>query len=171
LRPLPALVVRQAIEENYGADHERAALLAQLSGGRIGWAIQAAKDESMLTQRTEWLDRLEEAIGLSRVGRFALAESLSKDKPLLFSVLDLWLSYWRDALLLANAAITPITNRDRRHALDQISLGVKVDEIYKTIKAIDRTSRYVDQNVNTRLAVEVLMLDLPRLRLLAAPPG
>jgi hypothetical protein len=37
--------------------------------------------------------------------------------------------------------------------------------------AIRRTTRYVEQNVNARLALEVLMLDLPRLRLLQAPPG
>jgi hypothetical protein len=39
------------------------------------------------------------------------------------------------------------------------------------LAAIQRTSSYVAQNVNARLAVEVLMLDLPRLQLVAAPPG
>lgn len=171
LRPLPGILVRQTLEEQYHLDHERAALLSQLSGGRLGWAIRAAADDGMLTQRNDWLRQLEEALGMSRVGRFLLAENLSRDRGRLIDMLELWLSYWRDALLLAHATVTPITNRDHDHALRQIAISVKLDDILKAINAIQRTATYLEANVNTRLALEVLMLDLPRIRLLPAPPS
>jgi DNA polymerase-3 subunit delta' len=171
LRPLPVALVRRTLEGQYHLKADQAALISQLSGGRLGWAIRAAADESLLTQRSEWLRQLEDALGMTRVGRFALAERLSRDKPALSAILDLWLSYWRDALLLTHATVTPITNRDHDHALRQIATTLKLDDILKAIHAIQRTSRYLEANVNTRLAVEVLMLDLPRLRLMSAPPG
>jgi DNA polymerase-3 subunit delta' len=171
LRPLPATIIRQALETHWQIEPDRAALLAQLSGGRMGWAVRAAADESLLAQRAALLDMLEKALGLSRVGRFALAESLSKDREALLAALDLWQSYWRDVLLLIHSTVTPATNRDRRHALEQIAGTVKVEDVQRTLAAIQRTGRYVAQNVNARLAVEVLMLDLPRLQLLPAPPG
>jgi DNA polymerase-3 subunit delta' len=171
LRPLPATVIRQALETRWQVEPGQAALLAQLCGGRLGWAVRAAADESLLAQRAALLDLLEKAMGASRVGRFALAESLSKDREALPVALDLWQSYWRDVLLLAHSTVTPVTNRDRRHALEQIAGTIKVGDVQRTLAAIQRTSRYVAQNVNARLAVEVLMLDLPRLQLVAAPPG
>ncbi|MEP7284486.1 MAG: DNA polymerase III subunit delta' [Chloroflexota bacterium] len=170
LRTLPAPTIRRALEEHYQLDTERATLLAQLSGGRMGWAIRATADESLLEERSQLLNILEEALTQSRIGRFALAESLSKDKPTLFRALELWQTYWRDVLLLSHSTATPIANRDRRHTLQQIAVGVKTEDVQCVFAAIQRTTQYVDQNVNPRLALEVLMLDLPRVKLFAAPP-
>lgn len=171
LRPLPTTLVRQALESRWQVEPERAALLAQLSGGRIGWAVRAAEDESVLIERSEALDMLEKAIGQSRVGRFVLSDALSKQKESLGSILELWQTYWRDVLLLSHSTVTPITNRDRRHALEQLAVAVSVEDVQRALNAIQRTIRYLDQNANTRLALDVLMLDIPHLQLVAAPPG
>ncbi|MCC7209175.1 MAG: DNA polymerase III subunit [Anaerolineae bacterium] len=171
LRPLPTPVVRHALEAQFGADPERAALLAQLSGGRMGWAVRALQDESLLDRRNEWIEKLENALGMTRAGRFALAEALSRDKSALEPLLDLWQSYWRDAMLLGYSATTPITNRDRQNSLGQIARSISVDEAHHALTAIRRTQRYLKQNVNPRLALDVLMLDMPRVRVYPAPPG
>jgi DNA polymerase-3 subunit delta' len=171
LRVLPAALIRRALEERWQVEPEHAALLAQLSGGRIGWAVRAAADESLLTQRSELLDLLENAIGQSHVGRFMLVEPLSRDKGSITTAMELWQSYWRDVLLVSHSTVTPVSNRDRRHALEQIAAAVKTEDVQRVMNAIRRTARYVDQNVNARLALEVLMLDLPQLQLIPAPPG
>ena len=113
---------------------------------------------------------MDHALGESRIGRFGLAESLSKDKDTLRTALDLWQSYWRDVLLTIHSTTTPITNRDHRHAIQQIAVGVTVDDVQRVLSAIKRTALYIDENVNVRLTLEVLMLDLPRIKLVAAPP-
>src|SRR5690606_29191135 len=41
LRPALPAVVRDVLVDNFGAEPEQAALLARLSGGRVGWAISA----------------------------------------------------------------------------------------------------------------------------------
>ncbi|MBX3086636.1 MAG: DNA polymerase III subunit delta' [Anaerolineae bacterium] len=171
LRLLSASLVRKTLEEQYHLKQDKAALLGQLSGGRLGWAIRAAADESMLSQRDTWLKQLEDMLGMTRVGRFAMAESLSRDKKGIAAMLELWLSYWRDVMLLSHTTVTPITNRDHDHTLRQIAIHVRIDDVLKVMTAIQRTAKYLDANVNTRLALEVLMLDMPRLRLMPAPPG
>jgi DNA polymerase III subunit delta' len=170
LRPLPASLVRQALETHWQVEPERAALLAQLSAGRLGWAVRAAADEALLTERTGFLNILETAIGEWRVGRFALADALSKDKESLPVALEFWQSYWRDVLLLIHSTVTPITNRDRRHALEQLAVALSVEDVQRALAAVERTIRYVDQNVNVRLALDVMMLDIPWLQMVAAPP-
>jgi DNA polymerase-3 subunit delta' len=101
LRLLPPATIRQALEKDHKVAPEQVALVAQLSGGRMGWAVRATADETLLADRNNWLAKLEESLGLSRAGRFALAEPLSKDKSALLALLEIWQSYWRDALLLA----------------------------------------------------------------------
>lgn len=170
LRPLPSSVIRAALVERYTVEPERAALIAQLSGGRMGWALEVLKDENVLKQRAEWLAILERALGESRAARFEQARQLSEDRAGLPSLLALWQSYWRDALLLAHhAAVAAIINRDRSHALEQIARSVKAEEIYQALLAVRRTLRYLQANVNARLALDALMLELPRVRLVAAP--
>lgn len=171
LRPLPIALIRGALAEHWHVDAEKAALLAQLSAGRIGWAVRAAADETILAERAELLNILEKAIVGTRVGRFALAETLSKDKDMLPTVLELWQSYWRDVLLVLHSAVTPITNRDRQHTISQVATNVSAADAKRVLDAIYRTMRYVNQNVNVRLALEVLMLDMPRLQLIAALPS
>ncbi|MFQ3534888.1 MAG: DNA polymerase III subunit [Aggregatilineales bacterium] len=170
LRPLPAQVIREALVARYKVEPERAALIAQLSGGRMGWALEVLRDDGVLKQRAEWLNILERALSESRTMRFEQARQLSEDRAHLPTLLALWQSYWRDALLLAHhAAAAAITNRDRSHALEQIARSIKPEEIYRALLAVRRTLRYLQANVNTRLALDALMLELPRLRLLVAP--
>ncbi len=170
LRPLPTQAIREALVNRHNIEPDRAALLAQLSGGRMGWALDVLRDDSVLEQRTEWLDLLERALGESRAVRFDQARALSEDRANLPTLLALWQSYWRDALLLAHhTAAAAITNRDRRHALEQIARSVKTEETYQALLAVRRTLRYLQANVNARLALDALMLDLPHLRLIAAP--
>jgi len=172
LHPLPTATVRAELERRHVADGERATLLAQLSGGRLGWALEAAADESLLTDRTNALDALEMLLEQDRIGRFKYAEQLSaaahKDK--LPALLTLWQSYWRDVLLLISASHIGITNRDRKHTLAQLAAALHIEDAQRVLNAVQRTSNYLKQNVNTRLALEVLMLDLPHYKLLVAPP-
>jgi DNA polymerase-3 subunit delta' len=169
LRPLAAAQVRDALV-NQGVDSEKAVLLAQLSGGRLGWALQAAKDDSALETRNAALRALETLISADRVARFRFAEQAAQNKDGLPEMLAYWQNYWRDVLLSLEAARVGLTNRDHRHAIEQLTAALHVEDAQRALDAIGRTLKYIDQYVNPRLALEVLMLDLPRHKLLIAPP-
>jgi len=160
LRPLPVEVVRAALMTR-GAPPDTAQTLAQISGGRIGWAIRALADPAELAQRAEWLDLLETALQGTRRERFALVEKLSLEKTGLQTMLDFWVGYWRDALLIASGSRAPITNYDRQAALQALAERAGMGAVQHALDATRRTSQHLNKNVNTRLALEVLMLDYP----------
>ncbi|MBW4436412.1 MAG: DNA polymerase III subunit [Pleurocapsa minor GSE-CHR-MK-17-07R] len=165
LRPVDAGTIERVLTSVYGADPVHARLLAGLSGGRIGWAIRALADPDMLEGRTGALDQLEALIAAPRVGRFAAAEPLSKDKPALIAQLELWQTWWRDALLLTERADVPLANVDREQSLAEVTRYLSPEDVLKALQATRETIRLLNTtNANTRLALEVMLLDYPGLR-------
>ncbi len=163
LRPLPVETVRAALEQHWDAPHDQAQTLAQLSGGRIGWAIEAFENPEALEARGAALDTLETALHGNRRERFALVEGLSADKQTLLPLLETWQGFWRDILLIASGSRAPITNHDRAAALNDLAQWAGIDAAQQALQATRRTIDLLGKNVNTRLALEVLLLDYPGL--------
>lgn len=162
LRPLPLQELEEGLQVAWGIPPEQARLLAHLSGGRPGYAHQLYHQPESMEQRTAWLDDLHRLVAASHVDRFAYSESLSKDKDTLRSVMHVWLSYWRDVLLRAAGASNPLTNLDRSTEIEDLAARLGLWPAQKAIAAIERTFDLLDSNANTRLALDVLMLDFPR---------
>jgi DNA polymerase III subunit delta' len=163
LRPVLAAEVEAALL-THGADADKAALLAGIAGGRIGWALSALADETLLEQRTTALDLLENALGQGRAGRFALADDLAKEKLALYPLLELWASYWRDALHLSVGSEVSLANRDRAEHLRRLAGMIGQDNAVAALRATQQMIGTLDTNANVRLALEVMFLDYPGLR-------
>ncbi len=177
LRPVPVKVVKDALDEEYrrltasgvevpipvARTDTYTDLLAALSGGRIGWALNALRDPSILDQRRAALDLLEHCVNTTRVGRFAVADDLAKDRSALPPLLDLWLSYWRDLLLITEHSPTPITNIDRRESLDRLAHQVDARGALGALRATQHMIGLLATNANVRLALEIMFLDYPGL--------
>jgi len=161
LRPLSTAAVKEALISNWNAHPTRADLLAHLSNGRLGWAVRAHEDESLLARRDEHLDNLALLMSKGRVERLAYAADLSRDSNLVKEVLTLWLGWWRDVLLLASGSQATITNLDRKAMLHQQAGQVTIRQAQRLVAQLRSTTRNLDQNVNVRLALEVLLLSLP----------
>jgi DNA polymerase-3 subunit delta' len=163
LRPVATQQVHDTLTAHYNVEEAQATLLARLSSGRIGWAIGAAGNPETLEQREQALNMLEDIIGNNRKYRFDLAQDLSKDKDSLRILLELWMTYWRDLLLLTeNAPIKP-SNVDRQVSLEQMVYSVRPEDALKAIKATQTLIGYLNWNINVRLALEVMFLDYPGL--------
>ena len=163
LRPLPIDAVRAALERHWNAAPDQAQTLAQLSVGRIGWAIEALENPETLAQRHFALDTLEAALRGNRRARFALVESLPADRQTLLPLLETWQSFWRDVLILAGGSRSPITNQDRAASLHDLAQRAGLDAAQLALLATRRTIDFLGKNVNARLALEVLLLDYPGL--------
>ncbi len=164
LRPLPAAQVERALIERWGADPEQAALLAQLSGGRLGWAVNALAGDGELTFRDLALDDLERVLTESRVGRFQRAETMAKRKDDLRETLILWQAFWRDVVLIASESRVPPVNRDRRATLNRLAREIGLEEAQAALRATRAALDDLGKNVNTRLSLEVMLLDYPGLK-------
>jgi len=161
LRPLPLAQVKDALVARWGADPVQAELLAYLSGGRLGWAVRALADQALLARRAERLDDLVTLSAEGRVERLAYAAALSRDPALAREVLALWLGWWHDVLLLASGSQVNVTNVDRLAALRQQAGQVSLRQAQRMVARLRSIVNNLDQNVNLRLALEVLLLSLP----------
>lgn len=171
LRPVPAGSIAAALEAR-GETAERARLLAALSGGRPGLALRLASDQEALDLRSKQLDDLRRLLGASRAAQFAFAEALAgrrRDLELeakrreALSVLETWLSLWRDALLVASGAEVTLANPDRAAEAERLAESVGLEGARQALAAVDRTLDAVRRNANLQLALETLFLDLPRI--------
>jgi DNA polymerase-3 subunit delta' len=164
LRPLPINQVEQALLERQHIEPERARLLARLSGGRIGWALDVSSDEELLAQRNAQLQELLETLSRGRSARIELAGRLSRNDETTIEALDLWLSWWRDLLLVKGQCADAIVNADYHERLARDATHLDLAAIQKYIGAIQRARQHVEQNVNARLALEVMLLTAPTIR-------
>lgn len=162
LRSVPYEIVSAGLETLLGLPADQARLLAQISGGRPGYALQFHGSPESMQRRNQWLQDHLQLLHDSRVKRFAYAEKLSKDKSALLEVLQVWLSLWRDVLLKAGGAKTDPINADLVEEIDLLANQFGLEIAHKVVSALQHTRELLDQNVNARLATEVLMLDLPK---------
>jgi len=163
LRPAARNDIQQVLTDNYAAGSAQAELIARLSGGRVGWAIRSLEDESALEQRSNALDLLEEILSKPRVGRFALAEDLSKEKLALIPLLELWQSYWRDLLLVITGSGVDLMHADREAHVQQLAVMVSETETLIALRATQTLLNTLKTNANVRLALEIMLLDYPGL--------
>jgi DNA polymerase-3 subunit delta' len=162
LRPLPLEQVRAALETRWGVDGERAALLARLSAGRLGWAVSVHNDPELWTTRARTLDQL---LALTEKGyrdRLAYAEQLSRRRDIVESTLELWVTWWRDVLFVQRGLPDAIVNLDRRIQLTQQAGVYHPEQVEGALVDLVQTLRRLRANVNVRLALDVLTLRLPK---------
>ena len=163
LFPLAATEVEATLHKR-GIEPPRARFLARLSRGCLGWALSAAFDESLLQQRSERMDRLLDIINADYEARFAyvtqLAAQFSRSRESVQEVLDLWLEWWRDLLLVKTGCCDAITNVDLETTLVDMARGYSLAQIKAFINSIQVAGEQLRQNANPRLVLEVLMLSI-----------
>ncbi|MBI5880407.1 MAG: DNA polymerase III subunit delta' [Chloroflexi bacterium] len=164
LRPLPIGRVEDALVERFGAAPAHARMLARLSGGRIGWAIEASRDEDLLAQRRAQLQEWLEAPGQPTAARIELAGRLTAKDADVRGALELWLSWWRDLLLVKGGHAAAIVHADFADRLQHDAERLDLRAIERYLSSIQDARTQIEQNVNTRLAVEVMLLAIPASR-------
>ncbi len=163
LRPLSIQKVSEGLQTLLGLPTEECHLLAHLSGGRPGYAINLSQYPEVLEQREIQLDDHQKLLSASRVERFSYAEELSKDKSILLSTLQTWLTFWRDITLRAAGSSAPITNIDRESEIDTLAGKFVLATACSIVRHLEHAIEQIEKYVNARLVTEVLMLDLPRI--------
>jgi DNA polymerase-3 subunit delta' len=161
LHPLPIDELTQSLLARYDLPEEQASRLAHISSGRPGLAIKYLQQPEQLEKRQHRLDDHIHLLSASYVERFDYAESLYKDKESILATLEVWLSFWHDVLLQTIGLSAPPVNLDHSAEISQLATGLGLSEVRRTLTNITHTLDLLDRNINPRLALEVLMLDLP----------
>jgi DNA polymerase-3 subunit delta' len=163
LRPLPIYSVQNALERHWQVPTERAQLLAHLSAGRLGWAVQMLHTPEALQVRQKALDDLSQQLSNSLALRFVYAEQLSKDRELLTVTLDHWRIWWRDVLLRVSGQGERVVNIDRLGEFSSLQQRVTAQQAAQAVEEIETALARLERNANARLVLENLLLEWPRL--------
>jgi DNA polymerase III subunit delta' len=152
-----------ALVAGYGVTPDIAGDLALLSGGRPGWAIEAAEHPELLEERRATLRELATLTRASRAERIAAAARYAPDRDTAQRTLELWLPWWRDVTLVAYGAPQDIRHTDDRAGImaQARAWGAAASETF--VRALIVALEQLDQNANPRLVFEVLLQSLPGL--------
>jgi DNA polymerase-3 subunit delta' len=165
LFPLSSDEVENALTSQWGIETQKSKLLSRLCHGCLGWALSAALGDGLLKQYCERRDNLLDIINAGYEERFSyvaqLAAQFIKKREFVQEVLDIWLDFWRDLLLIKSGFAEAITNVDIEKTLTDLATGFNLAEIRTFISSIQAAKQQLKQNANPRLVLEVLMLNMP----------
>ncbi len=169
------LAPRDTVEEALvakGASEAQAEAVAAAAGGRIGWALRALADASLLVERAQMLDAALRVAHADRFERFAWAAEAggrnetggrsAEVRERYRRELGVWETWWRDVLAAGAGAAGGFVNQGRERQLRDEGKMYAASDIVSFLRSLMATREHLYANVDPQLALENLMLDLPR---------
>jgi len=167
LKPMPSKQIQQILTDSYNVDLDKAKLLVRLCHGCLGWALSSLADNELLQQRSQKIDKLASLLTASLEQRFAYAQELAiqfnQDRRSIMEVMDTWLNWWHDLMLIKGDYKEAITNVDYEVILEKQANEISLKEIKDFTATLCLTEGDISRNVNARLAFESLMLNMPKI--------
>jgi DNA polymerase III subunit delta' len=145
-------------------DQAEAEAMAGLAHGRPGWAMRALTDRDWGLRLDRWADEMsamafEDADGvLTYAARFGQGPQ-AEMRIVASDALHGFTAFLRDAMLLRAGLLRPMPPA-RQSSLESWIARVSADHVRAALASAQRTQLLIDQNVNPRLAMEVMLLDL-----------
>lgn len=155
--PLSTETVASLLQET-GTDEEQARMAAALAGGSLSRAREIAGAERLQMRRT----LLERTSRLSCREIFTLletAEDYARDRETAADAVDMLKLFWRD-ILLFRAGSSEMANLDLQPLVRELSERMSTEQILEKLERIAAASHALARNVNPRLALEVLFMEL-----------
>jgi DNA polymerase-3 subunit delta' len=166
LKPIPVKQIEKILIDSYGAPSDKAELLARLSCGCLGWASSALTDDNLLKQRFQRIDKLTSLLNASLQQRFAYAQELaaqfSHERKTVAEVMEIWLGLWHDLMLTKCGYTEAITNINYGKTIEAHARQLTLTQIKDFIARLYSAIEDICRNVNARLTLESLMLNMPR---------
>lgn len=161
-RPVPLASVSEMLVREKGLPEDTARLLAALSQGAPGRAMDTDAEALVATRDlVAAVDtKLTPGSAASVAEALRSARGLTEENTQLGASLDL-LSVWlRDQILLASGANAEIANQDRRQDLERLATTRGLTEILRRARALEiaRALVALPQNLNSLLIAEQLCL-------------
>jgi DNA polymerase-3 subunit delta' len=164
LNTVPLQETSKGLQKLHDIPADQAQLLAHISGGRPFQALMYHQNKTLLENRKALLNEGMDILRSSPIERFAYAEKLSKNNSKVESLLDIWISFWHDVLLQSGNSGAPLQNIDREQDIQLVLKEVDLETARETVNLFRRAHQLLEQNANTRLTLENLMLQLPGIK-------
>jgi DNA polymerase-3 subunit delta' len=141
LSPIAISAIEHALTERYGAKPEDAHVLARLSSGCMGWAVETSVNADAILHRKELIETLVNIAKADRLEKFSYSASMASK----FS---------------KNREI--ITNIDHQETLFREEAYYDIIDIRNFIISLIQAGTLLKNNANPRLVLDVLILSMPK---------
>ena len=147
--------VRNILVDKYNVDNDRAEILSRISSGEPARAIKY-NDEAFFEKRGRIIDAL-------RNGTLVDSDLDGFSKPDLRLALDIILTWYRDILIAkTGGGLQTLINVDKSDLVKDEAQKTGFDELNSIINQVILTSSFLDQNINPKLAMGVLAINITR---------
>jgi DNA polymerase III gamma/tau subunit len=151
----------------HGIEESKAELLSHLSQGCLGWAFSAMEDNSAMERRLADIDMISSLLSVGIEKRFAfagkMANEASRDRQSATRYIDIACSWWRDLMHIKGNCQETVVNTDYLAVLEEQAKSLSLANIKDFIINLYSTEEQISRNVNTRLAFESLMINMPKI--------
>ena len=158
--PLPAIAVSRFLGEQRGMDRQKASLLAGLSGGSIGKALELDQ-EDIAAYRAEIMQLLMKARKDDPISLLNLVSNFGQDKNKIKQGMDIVNSCFRDALILKETRKAEmLLNADHPSFINTLARRLSGEQLLQNIFLVARAWGTIELNVNKTLTLETMAFKL-----------
>lgn len=165
LRPSTILSLESYLRDRLGLEQNLAKRLAHLTGGRAGAAITYSQNEDALAAYDTAIDDLTNLLRSNLRGRLQYVEKKQGRKgntrEQFAFLIATWLTFWRDVMIAREGANIPLVNLDQEELIRETAALMSSGQIKEILGNHEKGLGQLDANVNPRLVVENLLLNLP----------
>ncbi len=158
--PLSTNVIAQFLMDRIGMEGQKALLLAGLSGGSIGRALEL-NSEDVIAYRAGTFELLARTQNSEPFSLITFASFLAQDKKGIKMGLDILSSCFRDALVFKETRKAQILiNQDKSPFIAAMAARLSSEQILQNIKLIEEAGGTIEHNGNKSLTLETMAFKL-----------
>jgi DNA polymerase III subunit delta' len=158
--PLSAETVARFLAVKMDMDNQRALLLAALSGGSIGNALELNKDD-IVTYRNELLTMLSLTNPEDPFSFINIASFLGQKKKEIKQGLNILNTFFRDVLIFKEVRKNEmLINQDNISLISTCAARLSGEQILQNLEQIEKAGGIIEQNVNKSLTLETMAFKL-----------
>ncbi len=169
-RPLPLNIIREYLIDEMQEDNQRAMLIAGLSEGSLGRALEI-RENSFLEERMDSLSTIMDLsdLSLSRVfeaatdyvNRFAKKSAGGPSGIGIFELMGIWKTWYRDMIVVKTGGPEgSLINLDLVDEVKERAYRINADSLIECFLLTDQAQRDLMRNPNQGLLLEKTLLDL-----------
>ena len=165
LKKVPISIISNKIRKQFDISKNKADQISNLVDGRPGLAIKMSDDQEAITKLNDKLAAIGNIIKGNINQKLQHAKQLSSitnsNRDEGRRELLIWSNWWRDVMYVKEGLNELVKNKDGIEVISDFAAKLTNVEILDSINTIRDTQELIDKNVNPRLALETMMINLP----------